>query len=101
MLREGRARSQQLCWRGVAQAGSPGGGWEGHWKMPGRTCKVPGTPQPCSVCWGQLGWVPPWRHSEPGPPVLGVTLGHHPNGNWGSPGVQQCRTCSGVTVAWH
>lgn len=43
MLREGRARSQQLCWRGVAQAGSPEGAWGGHWKMPGKTSKVPGT----------------------------------------------------------
>lgn len=84
MLREGRARSQQLCWRGVAQAGSPRGGWGGHWKMPGRTGKVPGTPQTCPVCWGQLGWIPPWKHSRPGPPVLGVTLGHHPKSHPGA-----------------
>lgn len=98
VLREGRTRPQQLCWRGVAQAGSPEGGWGGHWKMPGRTSKVSGTPQPCPVCWGQLGWVSPWKCSRPGPPALGVTLGHHPNCHPGTATVQQCRTCCSVTA---
>lgn len=45
MLTEGKARSQRrVCWRGVAQAGSPEGGWGGHWEMPGRTSRLP---QPC------------------------------------------------------
>lgn len=53
----------RVCWRGVAQAGSPEGGGRGRGEMPGRTSQLPGTPQPCPDCQGTAWLYPPLETS--------------------------------------
>lgn len=90
MLTERKARSQRrVCWRGVAQAGSPGGGWGGHWETPGGTSWLPGTPPPCPACRGTA-----WLRSPLG--YLTQSHCHQPWGDTASHG----DTTTGTRLPW-
>lgn len=65
--------------------------------MPGRTSKAPGTSHHALYIRDSLAG-PAWKHSRPGPPVLGVTPGHQPSNHPGTGVPWGCRACCSVTA---